>query len=216
MASVFSYPVALNVRGRTCVVVGGGTVASRKVRALLDSGAKVLVIAPDLSDELVTLTLAGQITHFADAFRSDLLPPDALLLIAATDKPSVNAAVKRAGEERRILVNLAAPGDDDTDDGDFATMATVKRGDLLVSLTTGGAGPALTARLRREFETQFGPEWSEYVALLAEMRIRAKMDFSDPTERAVALRDLASHDKIREYLKAGDTDAARQEALSCL
>jgi precorrin-2 dehydrogenase/sirohydrochlorin ferrochelatase len=101
-------------------------------------------------------------------------------------------------------------------DNDFMTMATIRRGDLLVAVTTGGAGPSLSARLRDELDARFGPEWEPYVSLLREMRERAKGTIPDSKRRAEALRRLAANDGIRQALAAGDPDSARQEALACL
>ena len=124
-------------------------------------------------------------------------------------------AVAAAGRARGLLVNLAAPGGGD-EAGDFVTMATVRRGDLLLALTTGGAGPAVTARLRRELEEKFGGEWGAYVALLREMREAVKKRYASPEDRAEALRRLAAADGVRAKIAAGDPDGARREALACL
>jgi precorrin-2 dehydrogenase/sirohydrochlorin ferrochelatase len=93
-------------------------------------------------------------------------------------------------------------------------MATLRRGELLLAVTTGGAGPALSARLKRELEAQFGPEWAAYVSLLREVREAAYRQRADTA--AEALRRLAARDDVREKIAAGKTEAARQEAMSCL
>jgi precorrin-2 dehydrogenase / sirohydrochlorin ferrochelatase len=211
------FPVALDLRGKRCVVVGGGTVGARKVKALLEASATVVVVAPDACEEIRGLAENGAVTYFAEAFAPAHLD-GAFLVIAATDLPAVNEAVARATRERGVLLNLSAPGDDaeSGDFGDFATMATVRRGGLLVALTTGGAGPALTAWLARQMGEQFGTEWAEYVSLMGEMRTAAKIRITDAAARTAALRRLAAADGIREKLAAGDRTAAREEAMACL
>jgi siroheme synthase, N-terminal domain len=198
------------------VVVGGGAVGTRRARALAEAGAAVTVVAPDACDELLSLAEAGEVTHCRALFSPDVLEPETFLVVAATDNAEVNALVARIAHEKRVLVNLAAGGDEG-DEGDFATMAAVRRGDLLLAVTTGGAGPALTARLRRELEAEFGPEWAGYVALLAEARREAKSrNPDDPMRRAAALRRLAACDAVRERLAAGDEAGAWEEARACL
>lgn len=215
------FPLALNVAGRRCVVVGGGAVAERKTRALLDCGAHVEVVAPALTAEgLTELVAAGRVRHVAAAFAPPHLDGETLLAIAATDQPGVNAVIAQAARARGVLVNLAAPaatGEERGEDvGDFGTMATIRRGDLLVALTTGGAGPALAARLRRELDQRFGPEWAAYVALLGEMRRHAKQTLADEPARTAALRRLAAADDVRERLARGDADGARRLAAGLL
>jgi precorrin-2 dehydrogenase/sirohydrochlorin ferrochelatase len=211
------FPMALDLHNKRCMVVGGGTVGARKVKALLEASATVVVVAPDISAEIKELTENHSVTYLPEAFSPTHLD-STFLVVAATDSPSVNAEVARAARERGVLLNLSASGDDSEsgDFGDFATMATVRRGDLLLALTTGGAGPALTARLARQFGEQFGTEWAEYVSLLSEMRMAAKKQIADTAARTAALRRLAAADGIREKLAAGDRTAAREEALACL
>ena len=145
MAEKF-YPVALSLRGRRCVVVGGGAVGARKAIALAECGANVVVVAPTVAPELAEEITSGQIQHLALPFQSEHLR-GAFLCIAATDRPEVNAAVAEAARLRGILLNLAAPAGANpinsteiSESGDFVTMAAVRRGELLLALTTGGAG----------------------------------------------------------------------------
>jgi precorrin-2 dehydrogenase/sirohydrochlorin ferrochelatase len=209
------YPVALEVADRRCVVVGGGPVGARKAAALAECGAGVTVIAPEVSDSLRELAGHGTVTLLMTPFSPEHLD-GAFLAIAATDDPAVNAAVLRAARERGVLVNAAADASDEMGHGDFTTMATLRRGDLLVGITTGGAGPAVAARLRRELEARFGPEWAPYITLLGEMRQEAKARIGDARRRAEALRRLAEADEIRARIAAGDADGAREEAQACL
>ncbi len=198
MDSVFLYPVALDVRGKRCVVVGAGPVGKRKTEALREAGADVVVLSLETTGPFVETQLDS-----------------AFLVVAATNRPEVNEAVACAARERGVLLNLAAPGEG-TEGGDFATMASVRRGSLLLSVTTGGAGPALSARLRRELQSQFGPEWALFTALLSEVRHEAKRRIADPAERASRLRTLAESEQILEKIRAGDLDSAMEEAAACL
>ena len=200
MSGSFLYPVTLDVTGRRCVVVGGGAVGRRKAGALRAAGAEVLVVSLDTSGPFSPESLDG-----------------AFLVVAATDDPEVNARVASAARERGILLNLAAPGTEgDTEGGDFATMASVVRGSLVIGVTTGGAGPAVAALLKRRLQEEFGPEWAMYTALLAEVRAEVQRRCPDPAERTERLRALAERESILEKLRAGDIDGALEEAAECL
>ncbi|GAB4454962.1 MAG: hypothetical protein OHK0029_10300 [Armatimonadaceae bacterium] len=213
----YLYPVALNVTGKRCVVVGGGSVGARKAGALWEAGAVVVVVAPEVTSSLRSRVEAKQIEWIAEPFAPTHLD-GAFLVVAATDIPAVNAAVRDAAHEKGILLNLAAGTDEEgsADHGDYISMATVRRGELLLAVGTGGAGPALSARLRRKLEAAFGPEWADYVALLGKMREAAKAHIPDPTARTAALRRLAEDDGLFEQVMNGDSGAAWEEALECL
>lgn len=210
--SPFLYPVALNLRGRHCVVVGGGSVGVRKTMALIAAGAAVTVIAPNVSPALRVLADDGRIRHHAEPFTPVHLE-EAFLVIAATDQSNVNQAVADAARAHGVLLNMAAEADDEA--GDFATMATVRRDDLIIGVTTGGAGPALSAQIRRDLEAQYDLYWEPYVALLSAMRRVAKRNIADPEERAIALRRLAASDTVRNCFANG-TGNAYEEAMRCL
>jgi len=197
------------------VVVGGGPVGTRKARALIECGAAVIVVAPEVTDDLRELAARHTVTLLMTAFTPEHLD-GAFLAIAATDDDTVNAAVARAARERGVLVNAAGDAGEETGYGDFTTMAVVRRGDLLIGITTGGAGPAVAARLQREMEERFGAEWGPYTALLGEMRREAKEKIADTQERTKALRRLAVADGVRARIAAGDADGAWEEARACL
>lgn len=209
------YPVALDVRGKTCVVVGGGAVGLRKALGLAEAGADVLVVAPKASEKLQGYVEEGRFRYVKASFEPIHLN-GAFLVVAATDRPDVNTAVAHAAKTQGALLNLAAPAGEREEEGDFIAMATVRRGDLLLALTTNGAGPALAARLKSDLEERFGPEWGPYVDLLREMRAEAYRRYDSAEEAARSLRHLVRNDTIREKLAAGDTLAAREEALACL
>ncbi len=223
------YPIALHLTGRRCVVVGGGAVGERKALGLLDCGAHVVVIAPDLrSDKLYALANAGKIWHIPEPF-APLHLEGASLCVAATDNPAINEAVLFAAHAHNVLCNLAAPALSEANpdgakaedraamSGDFVTMGTVRRGDLLLAVTTGGAGPSLAARIKQGWEDEYGPEWETYVRLLREMRERVQADGNlSEIDRAGALRRLVQTESIREKLASDDEAEARADALAAI
>ncbi len=136
------------------MVVGGGEVASRKARKLLQSGAEVVVISPEVSPELA----ASEVEIYRRPYRDGDLA-GAHLAFTATDSREVNAAVAREAGERGVPINVA----DRPSEGDFALPSTLRRGRLQVAVSTGGASPTLAKRIRGELEGVFGPEWAGIV-----------------------------------------------------
>jgi precorrin-2 dehydrogenase/sirohydrochlorin ferrochelatase len=159
------YPVFLDLAGRLCVIVGGGAVALRKARTLAEYKADVVVIAPDVSAELVEMQADGLITVEQRGYvRGDLA--DAFLAICATDSEEVNRAVYAEAQERRCLVNVV----DVPELCSFIGPSVVRRGGLQIAISTGGAAPAVAKRLRKRFSSELGEEWGDYVTLMGEVR----------------------------------------------
>ena len=162
------YPIFLDLSGRRCVVVGGGEVANRKARKLLQARAGVVVISPEIKPELESVAVEVRRRPYRDG---DL--EGAYLAFAATDSRGANAAVAREAKERGIPVNVA----DGPFEGDFALPAVLRRGRLQVAVSTGGASPTLARRIKNELEERFGPEWAGIVERLnAERRGGASPD----------------------------------------
>jgi len=153
------YLAALDLRGRRCVVAGGGEVARRKAAGLLAAGAEVLVVAPEVGE-----MPAGTVVQRRAARLADL--DGAVLAVCATDDPAANAALACEARRRGVLVNVV----DDPDAGDFTVPAVLRRGALQVGVSTGGASPALARRLRDELAEQVGPEYGKLVELFAALR----------------------------------------------
>ncbi len=164
----FSYPVNLDLQGRRCVVVGGGKIAEDKIKGLLEAGAKVRVIAPELTVGLEELSANNQVEVNRKWYSTGDLD-GAFLAIAATDDTATNALVFAEAEELKVLLCSV----DDIDHCHFAAPATVRRGDFLMTLSTAGKAPALAKRLRRELGASFGPEWGALVDVLSEARSEA-------------------------------------------
>ncbi|MBW7476199.1 bifunctional precorrin-2 dehydrogenase/sirohydrochlorin ferrochelatase [Paenibacillus oenotherae] len=178
------YPVMLDVRGKRCVVIGGGAVAERKVRGLLAAGAdELLVVSPHITQGLGQLHEAGSIRHESREYLDkDLI--GASLVIAATNAREANEAVALAGRAAGAWVNVA----DEAGQGDFVTPAVVRRGELLVAVTTGGASPAFTVRMKRELEALYGEDYGQRLILLRQLRERVLNQETDEARRQAILR----------------------------
>ena len=159
------YPVLLNLAGRRCLMVGGGSVAERRVDALLAAGAQVTVISPRVTQPLAALAAEGRIGLESRGYREgDLAGND--LVFVATDAGEVNAAVAREARERGLWINAA----DDPAHCTFILPALVRRGDLTVAVATGGTSPALARAVREELEAYLTAEYATLAAIAAEAR----------------------------------------------
>ncbi len=197
------YPIVLtDLQSACCVVVGGGQVAERKVEALLECGAQVVVVSPTIAERLQGWAAEGRLVHTARTFEAGDLD-GALLVFAATNSREVNAAVARAGRKVGALVNVA----DDPLAGDFHTAAAVRQGDLLLAVSTGGASPAVAALVRRKLLAMFGPEYAALLELLGALRSGVSRDVP-LADRPKIWRSLAT-DEVLAWLRAGDSERAR-------
>jgi len=202
------YPVNLLVAGRRCVVVGAGRIAARKIAALVDAGAAVHVVAPEVGDEVRRWADDGTVTLDERPFAAADLD-DAWLATAATGDPAVDAEVFRAGEARRVWVNAA----DDPASCSFTLMSVVRRGDLVVTIGTGGRSPALAAYLKERLAADLGPEWETLLEILSEAReaLRAQ---GRSTEDADWRRALDSG--MLDLIRNGRTAEAKELLQACL
>lgn len=197
------YPVFLDLADRRCLVVGGGTVAERRVEALLEASAAVTLVSPTLTPALAALAAGGRIRHVARAYEPGDLAGAALAFTAADD-PAVSAVVSREARERGVWLNAA----DDPAHCDFILPGLVRRGVLTVAVGSGGASPALTRALREHLDGTLGPEW----APLGELAARARLDLRAAGRAADAetwRRALAAD--VRALLAEGRVDDARSQ-----
>ena len=201
------YPLTLvNLSGARCVVVGGGRVAARKVAALREAGARPVVISPALSDALQRLVEAEAVDLVAREYEPGDLA-GVWLVIAATDDPVINEAVWQEAQAVGCLVNVV----DDPARCNFYVPATVRRGALTLSISTGGHSPALAGRIRRALERQFDAAYQPYVDLLGELRPQIQEQIADPVRRK-ALWTALLDSEILDLYRSGAPRAAEQRA----
>ena len=179
MSEVRYYMACLDLRGRDCLVVGGGTVATEKVRGLLDADARVTVVAPEVEDELSALPVRIERRAFT---RSDVV--GRFLVIAATNSRSVNADVSSVASERSTPCNVA----DDPELCSFILPAIVRHDPIVVGVSTGGASPALAQRIRSDVAALIGPRHAALARELAALRPWAK-------------RELPTYEARRDYFQ---------------
>lgn len=204
------YPIQLDVQGKPCLVVGGGSVARRKSAALIDCGAQVMVISPKVDPVLQAMVEQGELHWLARAFQpTDLV--DVFLAIAATNDRDTNRLVGQLCQERRILCNIA----DAPDESDFINPSTIERGPLSIAISTSGISPSLVARIRQELEMAYGEEYGVYLLLLADLRPRMVEAFPEPAERT-RVYDQILASRVLSLLRNGLMDEARREINAIL
>jgi len=196
------YPMMLDVKGRKCVVVGGGEVAARKVETLLDCGALVTVLAPRLEPELADMVAGRKITHLNREYSKGGLDGSALA-IAATDDENVNRSVYSDAVESRIPVNVVDVPELCT----FIVPSIVERGDLLIAISTSGKSPAMAKRIRRELEEKFGAEYGVVLELMGEMRLLLQKREPDLGKRMQILSAIANSNLL-ERVRGGERPGA--------
>ena len=202
--NVAFFPMLVNLAGRKCVVVGAGTVAAAKVEGLLLCGADVVVVSPRAVTAIQRLARRGRLVwRRRDFSRRDVQRK--FLAIAATNSNTINDAVFRACAAQDVLCNSV----DDPEHCDFIYPAVARRGPLQIAISTGGRSPALAARLRRELERQFGPEWGAWVEDLGRRRdelLRGKLPEKSRRRR---LQQMAMPKAFRDFLHGHEVARTR-------
>jgi len=202
------YPAFLDLRDRPAVVVGGGTVAERKVAALLAAGARVAVISPAMTSELRRLALEGAIEAKEREYQSGDLR-GAHLAVVATDDTELNRRAAREARAERVLVNTV----DDVEYCDFIAPAVIQQGDVTVAISTNGKSPAMARFLRRQLEEFLTPEYGDLLEVLEQVRGELRRRKARvPAERWQEHID----DGLRELVRAGDLEGAKARLLGDL
>ena len=193
------YSAQLDLRGRLCVVVGGGAVASRKVAALAQCGAHVRVIAPAVDDAI--RALPGVEIQEREFRPGDLA--NAWLAVAATDDPAVNTRVAHEAETSEVWVNVA----DRSAPSSFVVPAVVRRGAISIAVSSGGASPALSARIRDIVAEAVDPAYADFAEWIAGQRARVQGAVPDAAARARILRRTADDSVFRCFSQQGPAAA---------
>jgi precorrin-2 dehydrogenase/sirohydrochlorin ferrochelatase len=197
------YPVFLNIRGKRCVVVGGGTVAERKVKGLLIEKAEVTVISPKATTGIAELAADGQCVWLRENYTASALN-GAFLVFAATDSPLVQQQVSNDADSRGIPVNIV----DSPELCTFHVPATVRRGDLTLAVSTAGKSPAVAAMVRRHLEDQYGPEYDRLLRLMGELRQSVIAAGNTSVERKILFQKIL-HDDILHWIETGQWEKMR-------
>jgi siroheme synthase-like protein len=197
----FAYPVMLEIAGRRCVVLGADAVRAGKVEGLLAAGADdVLVVAEGPETKLDELETIEGVMIERRAWQAEDLN-GAFVCVAASRDPGERDAIAREARARHVLVNLL----DDIPNCDWATPSVVRRGELIMAISTGGASPALAKKLRMLLTDEFGEEWSEVVSVLRQVRADTMSSLPSFSERARRWSDALDLDEAKGLVREGRT-----------
>lgn len=172
------YPVNLKIENKKCVVVGGGKVAERKIKLLLEKGALVTVISPKITLLIEKLWRATKVNHLPVAY-SPFSLKDAFLVIAASNDRTVNSRVAKDANRLGILVNVV----DSPAESSFILPAILSRGDLTIAVSTAGKSPALARKIKEDLALIYCEEYGDLIEMLAQARERIKRKYPDFQER---------------------------------
>ena len=203
------YPILLNIQGRKCLVAGGGKVALRKVKALLEHGADVEVVSPFFCPELNQLAANETIRAIQRDYKPEDLK-DAFIAIAATDDAKTNESIAADARRQGVLVNVV----DDPNNSDFIVPSQFRRGDVIVAVSTSGRSPALARKIRSELEKGFKAEYAQ-LAILAD-EIRSELKLQRVTVSSNTWQEVLNLNSLIELVRRGKNREAKEIMLSKL
>jgi siroheme synthase-like protein len=210
LASRPFFPAFIDLRGKLCLVVGGGEVAARKVRSLLAAGARVHVIAPEVCQEMSALLRSGAVAYDRRQYAEGDVERSTLVF-AATDDAEVNAAVYHDATGRGLLVNVV----DDPAHCSFIVPSRVVRNGICIAISTQGQSPALARHLREKIEQAITPAYGELARLLGRLRDEVKEAVGSGEERASRWQAVLESD-VLSLLERGQTRQAEELARAIL
>lgn len=203
------FPLFLKLRGRRCLVVGAGKISEGKILGLLETGAKVYVVAPKASERIRRWAKTKRIQLEHRTFRpSDL--DGMFLVVAATNSPRIHRAIFREAQGRKVLCNVV----DVPPLCDFYYPAVVRRGKLQIAISTAGASPSLARRLREEMDVAFGPEYAGWLKHLSRERKNLLARRMPAPERMELLKTQASREGFMRFLQQKAKRAKGKKAAS--
>ena len=201
------FPAFLKLKDRPVLVVGGGSIAASKISGLVQAGARVTVVSPELSSQLAESARNREIEWLPRRFEPDDLDGK-FLVLAATSLRDLNASVYHEADKRQVLCNAV----DDVEHCHFYYGSIVQRGDLQIAVSTNGKSPALAQLLRKELEQQFGPEYAAWVDWLGAAREVLRAESIDPRTIKRWLHLLASPQMLESFLDETNQPAAGKGA----
>ena len=206
MSDATLFPIFLKLAGRHCLVVGAGRIGEGKIRGLLECGARVQVVSPTATKQVLEWAQSGAILWQQRQFQTTDLK-QMFVAVAATSSPLVNELVFAEASRRNVLCNVVdVPGR-----CDFFYPSVVRRGKLQIAISTSGESPTLAQRLRMELEQLIPDEYGDWIEEIGEKRRTFLRSDPDPVHRLDVLRALSSQEGFEAYRNHGGRD--RKESL---
>ena len=196
------YPVNLNLENKKCFVVGGGKVAARKISGLLDSGAKVEVISPEVCEEILNLATQKKITLIQEKYSAEKIL-DGVILIAATNNLELNKKILADGRRKNFLVNVVEG------ESDFFVPSKIQRENFLLTISTSGTSPAFSKFVRENLEREFDKNFVEGLKIISEYRQEVKKILPNHESRKNFWREVLTP-SMWKLLKNGELEKVKE------
>ncbi len=196
------YPIMVDLTGKEVLVVGGGSVASRKITTLLEYGAVISMVSRELSPEIQNYVKSGKVRYLGEEFSLVYLK-DKFLVIAATDDAELNHRIGKVAEEKGMLVNAV----DQPADCNFIVPSIIKKGDLIIAVSTSGKSPALAKKIRKQLTEYFGDEYELCLRMMGRIRNEVVAQGSDQKENSNLFHRIIDS-KLFDAIKTGSLEDA--------
>ncbi|NOV04052.1 precorrin-2 dehydrogenase/sirohydrochlorin ferrochelatase family protein [Paenibacillus planticolens] len=196
------YPIMVNLAGRQCLVIGGGPIAERKVLSLLEAGALVTVVSQTFTAVLAEMGQSSQVVLHRQTFHPSMMTGDLVmpytLVVAATNDDEVNAQVYELANKHGKLVNVV----DQPELSSYIQPSVVRRGKLVIAVSTGGASPSAARKIARELDSGYGEEYAAYLDFLSEVRHLVQSKVADKQARQRMFKEMLEWDVLAK-IRAG-------------
>ncbi|KRF18584.1 bifunctional precorrin-2 dehydrogenase/sirohydrochlorin ferrochelatase [Paenibacillus sp. Soil787] len=192
------YPIMMNLSGRRCLVVGGGAVAERKVKSLLQAGAHVTIVSTEFTEELMKMENQSEVVLYRQTFQPSIMIDESsdfapyTLVVAATNDAKVNAGVYEIASRLGQLINVV----DQPQLSSFIVPSVVRRGKLVIAVSTGGASPSAARKIAQELDTAYGEEYETYLDFLSDLRLLIQSKVTDKEVRQRVFKEMLEWDVL--------------------
>lgn len=203
------YPLFLNIKDKKCVIVGGGEVSYRKIKGILNCGAKIIVISPEFNKKILRIAKDKPIKLIKRRYRKTDIN-GASIVIAATGNKELNKRISEDSKKVGALVNVV----DDIRRSDFISPSFFRRGNLTIAISTGGKSPIIAKKIRERIEESFSDEYKILINLVGDIRSQLKKEgINISTKRWESAIDI---DSLLDFLKRGEYKEARDSLIKAL
>ena len=204
----YPYPIMVNLSGRRCLVIGGGAVAERKVKSLLQAGAHVTIVSTAFTEGLLEMGNQSEVMLYRQRFHPSIMIDEPYsLVVAATNDAEVNAHVHEIALRQGQLINVV----DQPQLSSFIVPSVVRRGKLVIAVSTGGASPSAARKIAQELDNAYGEEYEAYLDFLSELRLLIQSKVADKQARQRVFKEMLEWDVLAKI--RGGTFASWKEKL---
>ena len=199
------YPIFIKLKNEKILVVGGGAVATRKVKTLINYSPGITIVSPQITSILKDLILKYNLKYYKRNYKKSDLKNKKIVFVATNDE-KLNKQISKDAQQSGILVNVV----DNSEHCSFIVPSIITRGDLQIAISTSGISPLLTKMIRKKLEKLFGSEYNTLLKLIRKYRSIIKKKFNDVKVRRIKLEKLL-HPSIIKKIKNGDIKKAEEE-----